>query len=224
MDSVHNRGRRRYLAPLPDLPHDAFEPVFRGPEAWLSAHASPPGRLHVYTSFDRGLAWSSVEVPRPPAFQPAPSGPLFFTAQVNLLPGTGVAVFLQFGAECQKSGPCFRPDEVLFVSFDRGATWIGVPPPPAAFSFRDIAYEDAAHWWALGAGSLFKSSDAGQTWQQISSTAPPGRPVLHVFDARRAWAQLSLFMPTNAAGFQTSAVVVTNDGGLSWTRVSPPTL
>jgi photosystem II stability/assembly factor-like uncharacterized protein len=207
---------------LRDVPQDSFDPVFRGPEAWLSAHASPPGRLHVYTSVDRGLGWSIVDVPRPPAFQPVSAGPQFFTAQVNLLPGGGVAVLLSVGTECQKSTPCVRPDEILFSSFDRGGSWTGVPPPPSAFTFRDIAYQDSVHWWALGQGSLFKSSDAGHTWQLVSSTAPPGRPVLHVVDSQHAWAQLPTVTQTKDGAFAVSAVVATGDGGLSWTRVQPP--
>jgi photosystem II stability/assembly factor-like uncharacterized protein len=210
---------------LPDAPKDSYGPVFRGTEAWLGAYATPLGRVHVYNSFDGGLAWSSVEVPVPPAFKPKSSGPQFFTAQVRLMPGAGVAVLLSVGTECQKNTPCVRPDEVQFQSFDNGGTWKGLPPPPAEFGFGDIAYQDSVHWWAIGRGLVFKSSDAGYTWQQIAPMAPAaGQFALHVVDAQHAWAQNSMFMTQEGGGFQLSAVVVTNDGGLSWTRVPQPQL
>lgn len=208
---------------LPDAPQDSYGPVFRGTEAWLGAYATPLGRVHVYTSFDGGVDWSSVEIPVPPAFQPKSSGPQFFTAQVRLLLGAGVVVLLSVGSECQRATPCVRPDEIQFVSFDHGGTWMGVPPPPGEFGFGDIAYEDSVHWWAIGQGLVFKSSNAGYTWQQIAPIAPAaGRFALHVIDSQHAWAQNSMFMTQGGGGFQVSAVVVTNDGGLSWTRVIPP--
>jgi photosystem II stability/assembly factor-like uncharacterized protein len=209
---------------LPDLPRGAVEPVFRGPEAWLSVYASQPGKFYVYASVDRGLAWSPVELALPAGIQPATAAPQFFNAQVNLMPGAGVAVSVLFGAECGKGSACARPDQAQFVSFDRGGTWARVSALPGAFSFHDIAYQDVTHWWALGAGSLFKTSDAGQTWQQVNSMAPSGQSVLHVVDAQHAWAQLTTFVQTNDGVIHLSAVVVTNDGGLSWSRVPQPQL
>lgn len=211
-----------------DLPPDSYDPVFRIAEAWAGANASPPGRLHVFASFDRGLSWSPVDVPRPPASQSVPAGESFFSAQVRLLPGAGVAVLVTVVPVCPRaSAKCnsMQADNAQFVSFDRGRTWTEIPLPPAgANAFLDVAYQDAFHWWMLGSGSLFKSSDAGQTWQLVASTlpAPPeGRLVLRVFDAQHAWVQASLYVDRNV---QTSAAAITNDGGLSWTKVPPPML
>src|ERR1700737_3132722 len=211
---------------LPALPQDAYGPVFRNAEAWLSVSAPASGSLHVYRSFDGGLAWSSVEVPRPPASNRLPDGPVFANAEVRLLPAAGVAVLASVGPSCGKPVPCATPDQRKFVSFDRGGTWTAVPPPPPDFNYSDIAYLDSAHWWALGSGSLFKSSDGGYTWQFISSVPEPpqGRPELHVFDALHAWAQSSIFITIAGGSFQVFAVVATTDGGLSWTRVPPPNL
>jgi photosystem II stability/assembly factor-like uncharacterized protein len=98
------------------------------------------------------------------------------------------------------------------VSFDRGLTWTEVLLPPGAFFYFDIAYQDAVHWWAIGKGSLWKSSDAGQTWQETLPDVPLPAPYqLHVFDSKHAWARV-----------YPSLAMVTNDGGLSWTRVIPP--
>jgi photosystem II stability/assembly factor-like uncharacterized protein len=82
------------------------------------------------------------------------------------------------------------------------------------------------YWWALGDGSVFKSADAGQTWQVISSMAPrspANAPVeLHVFDAQHAWAQVPILLATFAGGVQTSSVMMTSDGGHTWTSVAAP--
>src|ERR1700687_363273 len=209
---------------LPALPQDAYGPVFRNAEAWLSVSAPASGSLHVYRSFDGGLAWSSVGGAPPPARNAPPHRPGLGTAEVRLLPAAGVSVLASVGPSCGKPVPCATPDQRKFVSFDRGGTWTAVPPPPPDFNYSDIAYLDSAHWWALGSGSLFKSSDGGYTWQFISSVPEPpqGRPELHVFDALHAWAQSSIFITTAGGAFQVFAVVATSDGGLSWTRVPPP--
>jgi photosystem II stability/assembly factor-like uncharacterized protein len=119
------------------------------------------------------------------------------------------------------------PDQAQFVSLDRGGTWSAVPTPPSAFNYHDIAYQDSVHWWALGSGSLFKSSNGGQTWQFISSVPQPpqgGSSELHVFDAKHAWAKISIYVQDKGQIFLTSAVIATTDGGLSWTRVPAPQL
>jgi photosystem II stability/assembly factor-like uncharacterized protein len=208
---------------LPDPPRDAYGPMFRNAEAWLSTTGPVPAVLHVYTSFDGGMTWSSVAVPRAAESNPSSTGPTFSNAEVRLLPGAGVAVLVSVGPGCGKPAPCAAPDQAAFVSFDRGGTWSAVPTPPAAFNYRDIAYQDSAHWWALGSGSLFKSTDGGQTWQFISSAPQPpqGRSSeLHVFDAKHAWAQISIYVQDKREVFLTSAVIATTDGGLTWMNIS----
>jgi photosystem II stability/assembly factor-like uncharacterized protein len=206
---------------LPDSPEDSYGPVFRNSEAWLSTRASASSALHVYWSYDRGLTWAPVDVPRPPARES--TGPILSNAQVTLLPGAGVAVLVSVGPSCGKPAPCAAPDEAQYVSFDRGKTWTAVPPPRPEISYRDIVYQDAMHWWAIGSGSLFKSSNSGQTWEYISSIQQPQEwIVLHVIDAQHAWVQISTFQTRAGGSFRVSAVAVTTDGGLSWTRVLPP--
>jgi photosystem II stability/assembly factor-like uncharacterized protein len=208
---------------LPDPPADSYGSVFRNSEAWLSATSSGPP--HVYTSYDGGVSWIKVDLPRPPG--PASTGPTYANAQVTVLPGAGVTVAVLVGPSCGKPAPCPSSDAAQFVSFDRGNTWTSIPQPPPAFNYRDIVYQDAQHWWAIGSGSLFKSSNAGQTWQQISTATPlpppPPQFVLHVIDSQHAWVELSMLMSaTGGANYRMSTVIVTGDGGLTWTRVTPP--
>jgi photosystem II stability/assembly factor-like uncharacterized protein len=211
---------------LPDPPQDSYGPVFRNAEAWLSTTGPSPDALHVYTSEDRGLTWSPVAVPRPSVSRSSSAGPTFFNAEVRLLPGAGVAVIVSVGPGCGKPAPCPAADQGKFVSFDHGRTWSAVPTPPSAFNFRDIVYQDSVHWWALGSDSLFKSSDGGQTWQFTSSVAqrPQGGSNLRVFDAKHAYTQYSTTIQDRRETFRMSSVFTTSDGGLTWTRVSPPQL
>ncbi|HLQ16500.1 MAG TPA: YCF48-related protein [Candidatus Eisenbacteria bacterium] len=200
----------------PNLPLDGYGPtVVRGAEAWVGVYETPASRPHVYTSMDGGVSWSRVEVPRPRASYPVYNGTFYLATQVNLLPGSGVTVLASVGPVCENlSALCSRtpPDQTPFVSFDGGLTWTEVLLPPGAFFYFDIAYQDAVHWWAIGKGSLWKSSDAGQTWQETMPDVPLPAPYqLHVFDSKHAWARV-----------YPSLAMVTNDGGLSWTRVIPP--
>src|ERR1700682_1019184 len=207
---------------LPDPPEDSYGPVFRNSEAWLSARASQPGALHVYRSDDRGLTWVPVDVPRPPV--PVSTGPTFSNAQVTLLPGSGVAVIVSISPNCGKPAPCSPVrDEMQFVSFDHGNTWTAVQLPPVSFYYHDIVYQDAVHWWAISSGSLYKSSNSGQTWEFISLIPQSPEPtVLHVIDAQHAWAQVSMFQSRDGGSYRASEVAFTSDGGLTWKPVLPP--
>jgi photosystem II stability/assembly factor-like uncharacterized protein len=199
---------------LPDLPRDASSPpVFRGEEAWLGGSAPQPGGPHLYRSMDGGLTWTSIEIPRPS--QPLSDGATAFVTP-NLLPGTGAAVVVSVGYACLKaSAKCNRGLAVdsLFVSVDRGVTWTEASRPPVGLTGTDMAYQDSVHWWAVGSGSLFKTSDAGQTWKEVSSTLPQGQIVLHVFDAQHAWALVFSYMSGG------SGLIATGDGGHTWWNI-----
>ncbi|GAC1671929.1 MAG: hypothetical protein PVS3B2_13650 [Candidatus Dormibacteraceae bacterium] len=202
---------------LPELPQDSFGPAFfRGSEAWLSASGPATRGAHLYTSSDGGLTWSSVEVPRP--FQGSAAGAIA-SAQVTLLPDLGVAVEVTVCTPSQVE--CNDPAQAEFLTYDRGSTWTPVPPPPADVNYRDVVYQDAVHWWVAGAGTLYRSSDAGQSWKlMVSRGQPTGRVVLHVIDSLHAWMQPI----ASYGGTLSPGPSFTDDGGLSWTRVPAPTL
>jgi hypothetical protein len=209
-----------------DLPRDSFGPVFRGPDAWLGAGGYTAGRLHVYASFDGGLSWSPREVPRPSTLRSeAANPPSFYAGVVGLFPGAGVVVFVSTGPNCQTTaGQCGPYETAEFTSFDGGNTWAYVPPPPG--EYFDIGYEDARHWWVAVGGSLFKSSDGGQTWTLVSNQMPPGRYSFHFFDSQHAWVHVSTSLvnsqdPDQVRGYA-SALLFTSDGGRHWVRANPP--
>lgn len=217
---------------LSDLPKDSFGLAFRGSEAWLGAHGYEAGGLHVYASFDGGLSWTSRAVPRPPGSIADGANPPAFLAQPALLPGGGVVVMVGTGPDCEKMAPCAVYDEAEFTSFEGGSTWNYVDRPPADYQdigYQGIGYQDAAHWWAATAtGTLFKSSDAGQTWKQVSSHLPPGQYRFHFVDSQHAWAQVDTPLvrsePPNVIRGVVSTLLSTSDGGLHWVKVATPQL
>jgi photosystem II stability/assembly factor-like uncharacterized protein len=99
----------------------------------------------------------------------------------------------------------------LFTSFDTGSTWRYVPPPPG-----EVGHQDAFHWWAIKGMVLSKSTDAGQTWNQVNSVLPDWQFVPHVLDSKHAWPELTV-----VGGY---GLALTNDGGLQWTRGNVPQL
>ena len=101
------------------------------------------------------------------------------------------------------------PETFLMMSGDVGNTWRAVPSPPGA-----VAFQDSVHWWAINS-TLFKSTNAGQSWGQVTTIpadwhfTTPG-----VLDRTHGWA--AVFGP---AGY---GLALTNDGGIHWTLANVP--
>jgi photosystem II stability/assembly factor-like uncharacterized protein len=187
--------------PLPDPPGDAYYLAFRRPtEAWMGSLG--PGPPHVYTSADAGRSWQRHDLSPPPGQSWGASG---HGTSVRLLPLIGAVATTARGTSGSVSEP---PD--LFTSFDLGSTSRYVPPAPG-----EVGYQDAFHWWAVKGTVLSKSSDAGQTWSQITDTLPDWQIVPSPIDSKHAWAVAV------AGGF---GLALTSDGGLHWTRATVPQL
>jgi photosystem II stability/assembly factor-like uncharacterized protein len=102
------------------------------------------------------------------------------------------------------------------TSFDGGASWTytNLPPETRAGTYQSYGYQDSVHWWVVKGSALYKSSDAGQSWTRIADAIPSELNLLHVFDARTAWARLD---PSPSSG-----LTLTSDGGLHWTPAKAP--
>jgi photosystem II stability/assembly factor-like uncharacterized protein len=192
---------------LPDPPAGTYASAFRrSSEAWLGGSSS---RLpHVYRSVDGGVTWQRIEIPRPD--EPVTAAVDSWSTFVALLPGVGVVVT----AFCQCPNSGFDS-----TSFDGGATWRAVSPPPNSGppKVRKVAaYQDDVHWWVVDAKTLYNSSDAGQTWIKISDQLPDGEFVPRAIDMKHAWAQ------TATNNFTSYGLSTTNDAGLHWTSVKVP--
>lgn len=128
---------------------------------------------------------------------------------VTLLPGEGVVA----SAYCV----CLAGSSFQSTSVEGGATWrfVQAEPNSGASPPRSVgAYQDDVHWWFINARTLYRSSDAGQTWTKVSDQLPDWYFAPRVIDARHAWAQVQVF---DGYGLAT-----TSDAGLHWTRVTVP--
>jgi photosystem II stability/assembly factor-like uncharacterized protein len=90
----------------------------------------------------------------------------------------------------------------------------------AADRLSAIAFSDADHGWAAGeAGSLYRTTDGGQTWERLDLAAPPGTHVNDVFfsNASNGWAVL-VAASSDVLDYQANKAWLryTNDGGRSW--------
>jgi photosystem II stability/assembly factor-like uncharacterized protein len=192
---------------LPNPPPDSIRMAFRSPsEGWLWTTSSGPS--HLYSSVDAGQSWQSHD---PPELPGRLSGENTAVINMSLLPGKGVVTYL---AVVQGSG--FTLPVYEFTSFDLGGSWRFVPMRPNQL-FNSEGFEDSVHWWAIDRETLYKSSDAGQTWSKVSTHMENGQfwsYFVHPLDSKHAWAQLQIGEGTGLA--------ITSDGGLTWTRVEVP--
>jgi hypothetical protein len=70
-------------------------------------------------------------------------------------------------------------------------------------------------------GALFKSSDAGASWKQVSLQIDDWDYLPQVIDAKHAWAQMVAPFP-QANAFNGTGLAITSDGGLHWSPVNVP--
>lgn len=186
---------------LPDPPTDVAASVtFRQPsEGWIGSRGDP--LPHVYASGDGGRSWNRHDLPIPA--DGLPGGAI---ASVSLLPGAGVVAFLDGGA-----GPSFA-----LTSFDGGASWKSVSPRPLGQSRGDLfGFQDAFHWCVMDVNSVYRTSDAGQTWSQVSSLQFGGLYFCQFVDSRHGWGLV-------ADAGRGNGLALTADGGLHWTRAAVP--
>jgi photosystem II stability/assembly factor-like uncharacterized protein len=94
----------------------------------------------------------------------------------------------------------------IYRTEDGGRTWMQVstygPQGPAL-----VASDGAIYWQRLWGGGLLKSTDQGRTWKQISN-AIKDNPIQ---------------LPDNRlAGLASAQVMISADGGATWTKFGPP--
>jgi photosystem II stability/assembly factor-like uncharacterized protein len=185
--------------------------AFRGPnEGWIGAGTA--NEASVYSTIDGGTTWQPHALPVTSAKGGFSDGvPPLLETNVYLLPGSGVLAI----AVDQNASP------VGLTSFDGGSTWRRLPPPPGETSYGDFIFQDAFHWWAMRYGTLFKTSDAGQTWKEVAQQLDEWDYVPQLVDAKHAWAQMTVVFPS-ANPPQGTGLATTADGGIHWTPVNVP--
>ncbi len=182
---------------------------FRRPtDGWMGG--AVPGRPTVYSTVDGGVTWLPHVLPVDTSSS-FTAGGLLAESQVVLLPGAGV-----LATTIDRSG-----NSVGLTSFDSGSTWHRLPPPPGETNYGSFIFQDALHWWALRYGTLFKSSDAGQSWKEAAQQLDEWDYMPQIVDARHAWAQMVAVFPSANRPHGTG-LAVTADGGVHWDPVRVP--
>ena len=185
--------------------------AFRRPsEGWMAGETPWPST--VYSTIDGGLTWQAHPLPVTPGKGGFVQGgaPLAET-NAYLLPGAGV---LAVSVDANGNG-------VAMTSFDGGSTWRRLPPPPGETTYGDFTFQDSFNWWAMRYGTLFKSSDAGQSWKEVAQQLDEWDYVPQIVDGQRAWAQMVAVLP-NANPPHGTGLATTADGGLHWNPVNVP--
>ncbi|HEX6349653.1 MAG TPA: hypothetical protein VF160_09715 [Candidatus Dormibacteraeota bacterium] len=172
-------------------------PLFADPEhGWMAAD------LSVLATADGGQTWQKV---------PAP------------LLGARAGVRLAGPALVEYSSRLSSAGEVVWeaaTSADGGASWS--PPvlaPPTGII--DLEFADARHWRAISRAQVWRTDDAGLSWQPLTPRLPAGDWLdsTSYLDADRGWALAG----TQPSAFPTR-LLRTADGGGSWTEVALPQL
>lgn len=179
---------------------------FRRPgEGWLAAAgASEPT---VYSTVDGGASWEQHALPRPSGADVA------IESFVGLLPGVGVIAYtdysLDYGGGATKS--------FAYTSFDDGTTWRLVTPPADA-PVWNLTFQDSSHWWVTYLGTVWESSDAGQSWKSVYQQLDNWVFLPQFVDVKHGWAMLVTLTSVGPP----NGLVMTSDGGLHWTQVNAP--
>jgi photosystem II stability/assembly factor-like uncharacterized protein len=131
-----------------------------------------------------------------------------------------------------RAGFWVASNSTLLVSADGGATWSAGTVPTVPGSQQTVLdVFDASHVWALttdelGTGvsgnitgdklalTVHRSTDGGRTWADIpiSGNYPGSLQALHFLDADRGY----LLISPGRFGIQTSTLLRSTDGGLTW--------
>jgi photosystem II stability/assembly factor-like uncharacterized protein len=104
-----------------------------------------------------------------------------------------------------------------------GQTWTTITPPGlTAPAMVAVTFADTSHGWLVTSGTrpqVYRTSDRGGTWASADAPAyKEGIPDLQFLDALRGW----LFVSSGNANFSYGDLYSTNDGGLSWTKLTSP--
>jgi photosystem II stability/assembly factor-like uncharacterized protein len=149
----------------------------------------------VFRSIDGGKTWTKVlyrdESSGCPSIIPAPDAAQIIYA--TLYPGSGARGAGPTGgrgASTPVAGPA-PPGPAVYRSADGGATWTplaarGLPGPPSGRqAFGVVAGTRGRRVFAGARGSLYRSDDGGETWEQWTND-PRVRPVGVITDPKNA--------------------------------------
>lgn len=169
---------------------------------WITG-SSAANAVYLYRTQDGGVSWQPQSLPVI-TLAPVTAPPVFFSATEGLLPVTISTA----------QGPGFA----VYATHDGGATWSGPTPPfftrSPGWTWNFLTMQQG---WLVGFGdaTLYKTSDAGQHWTVIPTSANfQFISKLDFISTQEGWA----INTTNAA---VPMLLKTTNGGLTWVQVSP---
>ena len=162
-----------------------------------------------------GLVWLRANGPAPaPAFpMPSPVATLSSDYQVGfdfVSPSAGWAVLTSYG-------PSFGMQ--VFRTADGARHWRRIYVGPGVAGTPGIHFVDGAHgfiWSVVSAFTMFRTSDAGNHWQEMSFPKPPASATFA--DATHGWFLSFASVVPNL----TLELFATDDGGASWSERAWP--
>jgi len=201
------------------LPRDLYR-TLDGARSWqhiwhgISGIAQPPvfadarhgwmvADLTLLATSDGGESWT-----------PLPAPLLDSRFRVELAPGALIEYSSAFGGLPGQGDLAWR----VASSTDGGATWSHIVEVPAT-GVLGVAFADARHWRATSHYEVWRTDDAGTTWQPVATRLPPGVWLgnSRFLDSDQGWALGGLLDVPFA-----TRVLRTADGGASWTPVGGP--
>jgi photosystem II stability/assembly factor-like uncharacterized protein len=114
----------------------------------------------------------------------------------------------------------------LYRSTDGGADWVSVPdiqPPRCCVhnDVYDIEFDPRGNVYAGTSMGLWKSTDSGASWSELDLGIGLQKTVVEITidptDSDHVWIGIS-----HALGAQTTLVMQSRDGGVTWTSATPP--
>lgn len=162
---------------------------------------------------DGGKTWAPVRLPEPFGSQFTVDTPVFFNQDRGIV--TVIAQTTQ--------GNTMTSNEYLAETSDGGQTWKALPPLPAGLGVA-FDFVDPNDFWTYGADSksgatsIYRTTDGGLTWTVVKSDLPSmDFGTIHFVDAQHGFIMAS----NQSIGLGPSGLLVTGDGGVTWTQIHP---
>jgi hypothetical protein len=116
----------------------------------------------------------------------------------------------------------------VHVSTDGGVTWALEAPRPGGFfapaEATDLAISpgNASVWFAgMRNGSVWRSMDSGQTWGPVMIDAKGARTSIAISPSSPKYIVAAVEVPPNGSTAETVDVLVSGDGGTTWSKPLP---
>lgn len=181
----------------------------------------------IYGTRDGGRSWQMQAVSAPPGGWP--SGAAVWALPPTCMPAGPclLAVTLMFS-----SGPAPRPGNVIYKRMDSAGPWHDPVTAPAGSPTAPVGafFLNADNRWALGAGGLSSTTDAGRSWSVLSLQLPESVAGLYgivIKSPRVAWAfgyRLSGQPSVSRDSPAQRILLRTSTAGVRWSEVQLPSL